>query len=466
MATVSEKDLDARSREMWLKAIAALELKNYGYTVSLLSDVLKSHPSFLDGRKLMRRAQIGATQGKKSLFGGIAAPSLGSLINKSKIEKDPVAALIEAEKLLSKDPGGQAGNRLLMEAALAANLPETAVFALETLHEANPKDTKILHELAKMYMAQDLPEKALEAYNKIIEIKPNDLEAVKGSKDASAAASMRQGGWSEASSYRDVMKDKEEAISLEQQSRVVRTEDNIDRLLGELSVQYEADPTNIEVVRKIAGLYEQKNDLEQAAQWFDYAASLSGGADSNLERKASDLRLKLLDRQIATLQAQEAASEEAGTPFNAKNELDALRAQRAEMMLSECKKRVERNPTDTQLRFELGEALFLSGHYREAMPELQKAKQGANVKIRASNLLAQCMVHNNMLDMAARQFEEAIAALSTMDATKKELIYNLGLAYQKMGRTDDYIDQMKKIYEVDMAYRDVEERVISSYHSS
>ncbi len=466
MAIVTEKDLDARSREMWLKAIAAMELKNYDYTVSLLGDVLKAHPAFLDGRKLKRRAQIGANQGKKNLFAGISAPSLGQLLNRSKIEKDPYAAMIEAEKLLDKDPGGQAGNRLLLEAARAAGLPEVAAFALETLHEANPKDTKILHELARLYMEQDMPEKALDAYNKILEIKPNDLEAVKGGKDASAAASMRLGGWSEATSYRDVIKDKEEAVTLEQQSRVVRSEEGIERLLGELSVQYEADPTNIEVVKKIAALYEQKNDLENAAQWYDYAASLGGGADSNLIRKASDIRLKILDQQIAALEAQEEAAAESGVAFDGRDELDSLRRQRAEMQLEECRKRVERNPTDTQLRFELGEALFLSGHYREAMPELQKAKQGANTKIRASNLLAQCMLRNNMLDMAARQFEEAIAAVPSMDATKKDLIYNLGLTYEKMGRKDDYIDQMKKIYEVDMGYRDVEERVLASYQVS
>lgn len=465
MAIITEKELDQRSREMWLKAIGAMELKNYGYTVSLLGDVLKAHPGFLDGRKLLRRAQIGATKGKKSLFGSLGAPSISSLLNKSKIEKDPVASMIEAEKILDKDPGSQAGNRLLMEAAMAAGLPEVAVFALETLHEANRKDTKILHELAQAYMAIDEPDKALEAYNKIIEIKPNDLEAVKGAKDASAASSMRHGGWSEASSYRDVMKDKEEAITLEQQSRVVRSEEGIERLLAELAAQYEADPKNIEVVRKIAGLYEQKDDIENAAQWYAYAASLGGGADSNLERKASDLRVKQLDRQIAALEAQKKADEEAGKGFDSLDALEKLRAQRAEMVLDECRKRVERNPTDMQLRFELGEALFLSGHYREAMPELQKAKQGSNTKIRAANLLAQCMVHNNMLDMAARQFEEAIAALSTMDSTKKDLIYNLGLTYEKMGRTTDYIDQMKKIYEVDMSYRDVEQRVIDSYQS-
>lgn len=466
MATISEKDLSPRAREMWLKAMSAFELKNYGYAVSLLNSVLKESPEFLDGRKLLRKAQIGATKGKKSLFGSFSPPSLAGLLgNKNKIEKDPHAAIIEAEKILESDPGSTPGNRLLHEAALAADLPEVAQFALETLRDANPKDPKVLHELARFYMDQNLPQKALDTYNRIVEINPNDLEAIKGGKDASAAVSMSSGGWNEAESYRDVMKNKDEAVTLEQQNRVVHSDEGIDQLLATLSAQYEENPQNIEVVRKIASLYEQKDDIENAATWFEYAASLAGGSDSNLERKASDLRVKQLDRRISRLDAARAEAIEGGAAFQQEEELESLRRERAELVLSECRKRVERNPTDLHLRFELGEQLFHAGHYREAMPELQKAKQSSNTKIRAANLLGQCLVKNNMLDMASKQFEEAAAAIESMDSTKKELLYNLGLTYQQMGRTDDYVECMKKIYEVDMSYRDVDDRVMASYQS-
>ncbi len=463
MATTKENDLNPREKEMWLKAMSAFELKNYGYAVSLLDSVLKVEPAFLDGRKLMRRAQIGATKGKKKLLVNLGGASLGGLRNKGKIEKDPNAAMVEAEKILSSDPGSTAGNRLLFEAAEAVELIEVATFALETLYEANPKDTKIMHELAQYYMQHELPHKALEIYNKIVEMKPNDLEAIKGGKDASAAVSMASGGWNEAESYRDVMKNKEEAVSLEQQSKVVRSEQGIDQLLGELGQKYEEDPNNIEVVRRIASLYEQKGELQLAVEWFQYAGKLASGTDSNIERKASDLQVKLLDQQIAEYESAQQQAEESGADFEQQEDLSKLKAERADLVLTESRKRVERNPTDLALRFELGEQLFLAGHYKEAMPQLQKAKQSTNLKIKASNLLGQCMVKNNMLDMASKQFEEAIEGIDTMDAAKKELLYNLGITYQQMNRSDDYIECMKKIYESDMSYRDVDERVMASY---
>ena len=50
-----------------------------------------------------------------------------------------------------------------------------------------------------------------------------------------------------------------------------------------------------------------------------------------------------------------------------------------------------------------------------------------------------------------------------MDATKKEIIYNLGLVYEKMGEAGKSLDCMKEIYEADYGYKDVAERVESSY---
>jgi hypothetical protein len=42
-------------------------------------------------------------------------------------------------------------------------------------------------------------------------------------------------------------------------------------------------------------------------------------------------------------------------------------------LIEEVKKRLERNPTDLQLRFELGEHFVSAQRFREAVPELQRS---------------------------------------------------------------------------------------------
>jgi len=68
-----------------------------------------------------------------------------------------------------------------------------------------------------------------------------------------------------------------------------------------------------------------------------------------------------------------------------------------------------------------------------------------------------------MLDLAAKQLDEAAREMTVMDAVKKEIVYNLGLVYEQIGDSAKYIEAMKKIYEADYGYRDVAARVERSY---
>ena len=47
-----------------------------------------------------------------------------------------------------------------------------------------------------------------------------------------------------------------------------------------------------------------------------------------------------------------------------------------------------------------------------------------------------------------------------MDNLKKDLIYNLGIAYEAMGEQDKATLEFKKIAAVDYAYRDVRQKIM------
>ena len=472
MPIQTEKELPDNARTLWLKARSAVELRNNGYAISLIQAVLKDNPGFLDGRKLLRKVEIIATKGKKAFLSGL---STASLRGAGMVKKDPKAAMELAEKNLETDPTNSQINHLLKEAAKAAGFPEIAAFALETIVEADQKDTKTMHELGEMYLTMGLPDAAVAIYSKIAELNPADLTAVKRSKDAAATASMKSGGWDkEGASYRDIMKNKDEAISLEQQSRVVKSADMIDDQLNELYPQWEAAQDNVDLSRRIAKLwedrFEQKEDVESldaALSYYTHTNQLVSGSDPAVARKIGDLQTKQLDLHIKQLEDWFAGGgdqhEDAAT-YRA--ELDALKAQKAGLAITEAKKRVERNPTDLQLRFELGEQLVIAKQYTEAIQELQKARQNPNARLKAMNLLGQCYTEKNMLDLAVKQFQDAASEIIAMDATKKEVLYKLGLVFERMGKKDESLNCMKQIYESDYGYMDVAKRVEESYGQS
>jgi tetratricopeptide (TPR) repeat protein len=115
------------------------------------------------------------------------------------------------------------------------------------------------------------------------------------------------------------------------------------------------------------------------------------------------------------------------------------------------------------LRYELGEQLTNAGEYRDALPHLQRARQNSNARFKAMNLLGRCYRELGMLDLTVKQLEEAARETMVMDDIKKEIVYNLGLAYEQMSDVEKYIDAMKQIYEADYGYRDVAKRVENSY---
>jgi len=464
MAVNTERELPDNLRPIWLKAMSAMELRNFGYASQLYQSIIKTHPEFLMARQLARKASIARNAGKKGMLAGLSNASFSTMKVQSLVKKDPAAAMEAIEKMLESDPYNAQVNLLLREAALAAKLPEVAEFALETIVEGNPKDVKVLHELAKLYMNHSKPEKAVDTYNRILQVAPNDLAAIKGGKDASAAASMQRGGWErQDTSYRDLIKDKDEAIALEQRNRVVRSDEMIDNLLAELHSKIEAEPQDVDASRRVAELYEQKSDFENAIAWYTYAASLGNNADASLVRKAADLRLKQYDASITEFEAYIAANE--GTPEAeaCRSQLEDIIRQRAELLFDEAKKRADRNPTDLLVRYELGEILVGLGRHKEAIAELQKARQNPSVRLRAMNLLGRCYTERGMFDLAADTLTTAASELFQMDEVKKAIVYDLGLVYEKMGDMAKSVDAMKQIYAVDYGYRDVAERVERSY---
>ncbi|MFV1995176.1 MAG: tetratricopeptide repeat protein, partial [Verrucomicrobiales bacterium] len=450
--TVQESGLPQNLKNLWLKAISAIELRNYGYAISLIQAVLKEEPKFLDGRRVLRKAEVQKASTEKKLIkfpgGGISSMKFAS-----QIKKDPLLAIIDIEKVLESNPHSLQANQSLHDAATAAGLPTTAGFALETVWEGHSDNSKVGHQLAGFYMEHDDPERASKIYQDMVKNDHTDLIAVQGEKNAAARASMKKQKWDSATDFRELLKDQDQAANLEQESRAAMTPEQINELLVDLGAKYAADPNNLAVVKRIGVLYEQLEDWANALTYFEWAHQLSGG-DTALERRVSEIRDKQREGELVRMEADLAAEEDEGAREEKAAQIGALRKEQGDRLIVEARARVEGNPTDAQLRFELGEHLFATEQYSEAIPELQKAKNNAYLRVRTLIMIGKCYDRKNMNDLAVRQYNDANEELFAMDDTKKEVLYNLGLVYHKMGKKTESLDAMKQIYEADYGYRD------------
>src|SRR5213082_2958103 len=151
MAVKSEKELSEAQRIHWLKAVAAIELRNFGYAISLLQGILKQEPEFLTGRQLLRRAEVTRQKAAKKALFNVSTAALSIMKAQREMKKDPKRAVESIERVLEEEPYNRQANLTLKEAAVAAGWPEIGVFALRTMLEEKPRDLKLLHELGQLY---------------------------------------------------------------------------------------------------------------------------------------------------------------------------------------------------------------------------------------------------------------------------------------------------------------------------
>lgn len=458
---MTEAELPQQQKNLWLKGVSAFQLKNFDYVINLVLPVVKQSPQFLEGRKLLRRAEAEKARGqKKGLFGG--GLSLGGLkLTSSK--KEPWDAIAELEdNVFQKDPYNPAANQQLYDNAMRLAQNDLAAFALETIREGHPGNTRNMHALAQHYMAYDQPEKASETYRLILKVDATDMDAIKGEKDAAAKTSMMRQGWQEEGGFKKAMKDKDQANRDENLNRQGMTREQMDNLLGQLFAEYEQDQNNVNTVKRIADLYDRMDEQESAIPYYDWAMQLTPG-DVALKAKAEQVHNKVAEKQIHAMEAEIEANPDAPDIEEKREQIRHIKRERMSTLLAEAKSKVERNPTDKNYRFDYATVLFSVEQYREAIPELQQAKSNPHIRNKALLMLGRCFAALNMNDLAVNAMQDAVKEIQAFNNEKKELLYELGMVFEKLGKHEDYLNCLKEIYNNDYGYRDVAKRVEASY---
>ncbi len=468
MSLKSERELNPTSRNQVNRAKTAAQSKNYDYAISLMQAVLKDEPLFLEGRRFLRAIEIQKYDSTGTLARQMASMRLtGGMMKLTSGKKTPQEQLIQAEEALVQEPYNAKANALIGEAGSTLGYPEFKCFAYETLAKGKPTDKGVLNSLALAYMeARNFP-KAVNTYEKILALDPRDGDALSGLKNAEAANASKSGGWETSDGdYRKVIKDLNEAEQLEAEAKAVKSEEGIDNHIQVNFEKHQAEPANPIHSKAIAQLYIQKNDYVSAIQWYEHAFEAGGRIDSSLEKIIGDLRLRKVEQELQVLRNELATHTDPESQAQTQATIEQKEKELNEVRLFQAEARVRAQPNEGEFRYDLGEALYKIGQYKRATEELQQSLKQPSVRYQALNYMGLAFMKRGMLDFAVKQLSLAQSELLPMDDLKKEISYNLGLAYEVSKQPEKALDQWKMIYEVDMGYRDVAARVEASYGGS
>jgi len=297
---MTDKELPPNERSIYIRAVSAFELRNYGLAVSLLAPLVAKRPEFLAGREFLRKAQMARSGNKASILGGLSLSrsKVGKLIESGDLD----TALSDAEKALDTNPSGVAENKDLFAAAEAIAESGRAVvtdihkklggnerldntvwkklnhirghaaaqtdvemvksvedavkkiktfeaiagFALKTLINADPKNAKAKHEYGDYLVRTEEYDQAVVYFEAMM---GKDPDARDKAKEAAALRSMRGQG----KSFSDDQKRREKEAK-DSGQHLAHTEESPEILAQKVYQAHEAGTPDRESARKLADI--------------------------------------------------------------------------------------------------------------------------------------------------------------------------------------------------------------------
>ena len=454
MEEKSKKEVHPEARDYFEKGISALRKDNLDYASKLFEQSLKKEPGFFECREALRLNQFKRAEKKSSFSKIFSKTTSSSLLPKGQLalRNNPIEAIEVAEQILSEDPYSIMGNKLLGEAASLVGFHKTALFAWEWVMKQQPGDKNNTINYCDALVEVGEIAKADECCAELAKIYPEDLSVLQLSKNLSARLTMSEGGYDKVASgeadYRAVLKDESGAVLLEQENRRSEQESTADNLIREYEKRLEGDNKNLKIIRSLAELYSRKKDFNRSVEYYELFNKTNLRSDAGVDRAILMAKLSSYDQRIESIDIEN---------------VDQLRKERDSFEIDQIQKLAETYPSDLSLRFELGVLQFKANEIQLAIKSFQRAQASPHREIASLAYLGQCFSKRGMNDMASRTLQNALDKKDVMDNEKMDLYYQLGCVLEAIGKKEESIEQFKQIYERDIDYRDVADRVDAYY---
>jgi tetratricopeptide (TPR) repeat protein len=429
----------------------ALKKRNFDYAISIFLEAVSFAPNERRAREGLRKAELKKYEHAypspvmAAIFG--LGARFGMLFSSLSKKTSPEGFMMACERYLTKDPKNYRVNMALGDAAALGGHRDAAIFAYETAAEHNPDDVAALKKLAHLLWKTGHIKKAHEVYDRVVALAPKDQEAIKARKNVAAEASLKETGFETAASSRDLVKDKEAAGRIEQEGRLFQTEEDLDTQLAALEKQVEERAGDVDVLRKLADVHVKRGDYDKALEAMDRAIEAKPNEPA-LQFARGDIVLNHLELEVYELR-QQGRTEEADAKVH-----ELLRTR-----VEEFQHRVRVYPTDLKLRFELGEMLLELEETDQAIAQFQQTVRDPKYKSESQLRLGRAFAFKGQFDLAIRQLEQALEGQSGMSERVKEIHYLLGDIHARKGDLERARGEFGTIYEVDIGYRDVADRL-------
>ncbi len=373
-------------------------------------------------------------------------------------------AISEYRKIASIDPKDIQTHETIAELYRRVGDVKKAISEYEKLAEFFPDRADILKTLAELYQEQDASEKAIEICQKIIKITPEDPNA----HETLGRLYEQTRFFSEAIlQYEKTLALDPERVKIEEGLGNLYIRDGkTAKAIEKFQNLIKKDKAGFDTYKVLGGLYTKEHMLDKAKEI--YQKILKTNPDEPLAKaKLDEIEAIELDKKAEGIgneisEYEKALAADRDNP-ELKNKLNEARVTRLALHIKALEDRIKVEPDNTEFHYKLGAAYRERGFFDKALKELQIAVKNEVRSVASLHLMGLCFEEKNMLDIAAKQLEKASERLDTMNDEKKAILYDLGRLYEKMNQGQKAFDKYKEIYEVDIGYKDISEKIEKAY---
>jgi tetratricopeptide (TPR) repeat protein len=448
---------DRRKAERFFKQGRTVgDTGNYEYAIDMYIEGLKLDPESIEAHTALREISL-----KRKASGGKAL-GMWDRSKLAKESKDDKQNLLNYEKLLSYDPGNTEYLVKMVQNAHRAGFFDTVMFLGPILQKSNADsknpDIKSFIILKDIYKQLGEWKLATDACHYALKMKPNDMLLQTELKNLGAQHTMKKGGYGDAKSFRESMKDASTQDKLLEAEKDVKTVDHLTRAVQDAEKEWRGDPQDPSRLGKYIDALRRTEQVEYEERAIEVLEDVYKSSGQFKHRqKIGEIRMAQMTRMERSLKEQAAAD-----PADAELQqtLREFVLEKIKAELEEYKLQVEAYPTDATARFQVGRRMFALKQFQEAIPVFQQVRSDPKYKINGSVLLGRCFLEAGFVDEAVETLKLIIDEYpSKGDERSREIYYWYARALEEKKEIATALKAYSQVAQWDFNYGDVQTRI-------
>lgn len=314
------------------------------------------------------------------------------------------------------------------------------------------KDTFV--KLKDVFVKLEQFDYAARAADEGLKIDPTDSSLSADAKNLSAQSTMNKGGYEktgEAGGFRQNIRNLDAQQRVEEEGRLVKSEDTMERLIVALKAEHEAKPSDRPTLNKyVKILLERGTPADEAVAIGVLERGFAETSEFTFRKVLGEIRMRQFKRRVVLLKKAAEADPQDAT---AKAAYETASVELVASETIEFEARVAAYPTDLGLKYQLGQRYFDAGNHEKSIEMLQVAKGDAKNRGNVLHLLGKSFLamgwHDESIDSFRQAMESPGGSASGLDGELLTMDLRYGLLMALQARAGE----MRDLPSAEEAYR-------------